>query len=51
MKPFARGCVKLFAKVPYPQLHYDAGSLDKGGRMLKGLRNMVVEAIVVLWEG
>ena len=41
--------VKLFAKVPYH--HYDAGRLDEGVRMLKGLRNMVVEAIVVLWEG
>ena len=43
--------VKLFAKVPYPQHHYDAGRLDEGVRMLKGLRNMVVEVIVVLWEG
>ena len=41
--------VKIFAKIPYPQ-HYDTGCLDEESLKCIGLRIVLVETIVVLWE-
>ena len=41
--------VKIFAKVPYPQ-HYDTGCLDEESLECIGLRIVLVETMVVLWE-